>query len=1843
MTLTSNDSDGAGPCTTVIDNVIITVKEAIQITTQPQNVGVCVTNPASLSVVGFGDDLTYQWYKGTAPGTVVSNSANISGANANTLTFNQATLSNGGTYYVVVSGDASCSAVTSDEITLNVNEDMYFTLQPISQTLCEGSDVTFSITATGGIASYQWRKNGVDIVGANSDSYTINGIATSDAGNYDIVLTGTGGTCPNAYSTVATLTVTQIPTASISYAGTPFCNSITTAQAVTLTGTNAYTGGTYSAPAGLSINASTGAITPSTSTAGTYTVTYTIPASGGCAAIPVTTSVTITALPTATISYSGTPFCKTISTAQAVTLSGTNAYTGGSYSAPAGLSINSTTGEITPSTSTAGTYIVTYTISASGGCAVIPVTTSVTITALPVATFNYGATAFCKSGTNPAPVFSGGGIAGTFSATLSGLSINASTGVIDLAASTAGTYAVTNSIAASGGCALVAHSETVTIDPVTVGGSITGHTTDKPSITSNILTACHLGAGVLNLTGNIGTIVRWEFTENGGATPWSPIGNTSNSYNFSGITQTTLYRAVIQSGVCGVAYSAVAFVNVIPPNIKPVLDIYSDLVCLGDATTVTAQSSFGTGQFITGGGFNTGQFDDKFNPDKWRLDDVTIGNGWTANGDNRVTNNWAGTNNHTFGTISYGSPDGKFAISSGNLLVNYYGGTRDNTTLETPRFNTFGLTTASLDFDMAYNLEVGDYAKVELSLDGGVTYNIVLFSITGKTDSGIFNPLQPNSFSLDNYIGQADLRVKFTFKGTTDNSSWAIDNIKFPDGPLDEVIEWTDEDTGAVIGNSETISFANLEAGIHKYGVTSLIDGCRSSGLLGTAIITITVVNADAGSGQTVAATNCGSDVSLSAFDNTSISGLESVTGKWTISSSPTGCNPGTFFPIDTDPNATFTGNIGDYVLTWTTTYGSFNCSDDVEVTLTDCSQINFDGVNDNITFKNNYNLTNPFSIEVWVKPEPDPTPASTIKTIFSKRDGNNLTANNGYDLRQTGNIISFNWNNGGTIVSPYAISENRWYHIAVTFGSGIYTMYIDGIEVVKSVNGQSAPGTNNLDCILGAMDQTGSPPNKPVNYFSGWMDELRIWNVALTPEQLHQMMNQEIINNGGLVRGLVVPIDVNPLSWITNLLGYYQMSSISCGYLNPTAGAVTGKLRNITSTQDQTAPIPYTSASDGNWNTMSTWIQPIVWNAPNSKGIDGTTDIDWNIVRTGHNVISNTQDITLLGLLVDANKVTITGAGAQDENNPGHGLWITHYLKLDGQIDLVGESQLVQKRYGVYDINSPYNFLTTQFSESIFDATSSGYIERDQQGKKNSFNYNYWSSPVTLQGAANNAPYKLPDVLRDGTVSSAFPHVPITFGDGAYFADGPVEIPIKITSRWIWTYRATIGADPWANYYQWVNVGYWGSIKVGDGYTMKGTGGSAPITAMQNYVFVGKPNSGDITTTQLNPNQTYLIGNPYPSALDANEFIKNNLKDCTGCTGSANVFDGALRFWDHFGLSNNHLLAQYEGGYATYNLSGGVPGASNVPLTSNTGIVGSKIPERYIPVGQGFFVEADNTTTPGNLNFKNTQRVFQREVVTKTNSGSLFMKTAVSKKSQTAETTVDNRPKIRLIFGSPLGYRRPLLVSMDENTSNQFDFGYDAPLNENNKEDMFWQLGSGKLVIQGVNNFDENQELPLGLKIAKTGLATIKIEEVKYIDENVTLHIKDKFTGKTHNISYKPFEIVLEPGTYLDRFALIFKYQKLVAEDLGTDILIVEPTVEDHNYHVFMNNTRAELQIKNNGTDEIRRIIVYNNIGQVMNTWNKDLNRRIISLPVKLATGVYVVQINTINGASINKRIIIE
>src|SRR6185436_4644142 len=93
----------------------------------------------------------------------------------------------------------------------------------------------------------------------NGASGQIN-LATSTAGTYTVTYSFTDGTCPN--TTTTSVTINALPTATISYSGSPFCATGT--ANVTQTGQG---GGTYSSTAGLVINSSTGQINLATSTA----------------------------------------------------------------------------------------------------------------------------------------------------------------------------------------------------------------------------------------------------------------------------------------------------------------------------------------------------------------------------------------------------------------------------------------------------------------------------------------------------------------------------------------------------------------------------------------------------------------------------------------------------------------------------------------------------------------------------------------------------------------------------------------------------------------------------------------------------------------------------------------------------------------------------------------------------------------------------------------------------------------------------------------------------------------------------------------------------------------------------------------------------------------------------------------------------------------------------------------------------------------------------------------------------------------------------------------------------------------------------------------------------------------------------------------------------------------------------------------------------------------------------------------------------------------------------------------------------------------------------------------
>jgi len=383
---------------------------------------------------------------GSTGGTFTSTAGLSLNASTGAVTLGTSTA---GTYTVTytIPASGSCSTfVTTASITITAAPAA--TISYTGTPYCQNAG-TATVTQTGTTGGTYSSTTGLSL-NASTGAVTL---GTSTPGTYTVTYTiAAAGGCP-VFTTTTTITVTATPNATISYTGSPYCQNAGTAT-VTQTGT---TGGTYTSTTGLSLNASTGAVTLGTSTPGTYTVTYTIAAAGGCAAFTTTTTITITATPNAAISYAGSPYCQSAGTAT-VTQTGT---TGGTYASTTGLSLNTTTGAVTLGTSTPGTYTVTYTIAAAGGCAAFTTTATITITATPNATISYTGTPYCQNA-GTANVTRTGTAGGTYTST-TGLSINASTGAVTLGTSTPGTYTVTYTIAAAGGCAAFTTTTTITI------------------------------------------------------------------------------------------------------------------------------------------------------------------------------------------------------------------------------------------------------------------------------------------------------------------------------------------------------------------------------------------------------------------------------------------------------------------------------------------------------------------------------------------------------------------------------------------------------------------------------------------------------------------------------------------------------------------------------------------------------------------------------------------------------------------------------------------------------------------------------------------------------------------------------------------------------------------------------------------------------------------------------------------------------------------------------------------------------------------------------------------------------------------------------------------------------------------------------------------------------------------------------------------------------------------------------------------------------------------------------------------------------------------------------------
>ncbi|MFK5958935.1 MAG: T9SS type A sorting domain-containing protein [Lutibacter sp.] len=518
-------------------------------------------------------------------------------------------------------------------------------------------------------------------------------------------------------------------------------------------------------------------------------------------------------------------------------------------------------------------------------------------------------------------------------------------------------------------------------------------------------------------------------------------------------------------------------------------------------------------------------------------------------------------------------------------------------------------------------------------------------------------------------------------------------------------------------------------------------------------------------------------------------------------------------------------------------------------------------------------------------------------------------------------------------------------------------------------------------------------------------------------------------------------------------------------------------------------------------------------------------------------------------------------------------GLFVENSITLtSGDLRLVGEAQLVQT--------------------NNIENSGTGKLLRDQQGISTTTAYNYWSSPVNNSGS-----FSLNGGLFDGTDSgiNSFSPQQVLFNSGAPYngvaatvdGGGNVTTPLAISTQWLYKNSAASG---------WVPINENTALAPGESFTMKGTG-----VTDQNYVFKGIPNNGNYSFS-IAFGQSIMLGNPYPSALDSEQFILDNLS----------VFD-SVEFWVDGG-SPSHYTADYLGGYAIRNLAGGTPPSV---ITSIDGLGGATgvVPERYIAVGQGFFVEATDVGT--SIVFNNGQRAFVTE-----NSGTSYFYKGVSSKNIEVKNS-----SIRIGYEDPEGFHRQLLLSFLPNSPANiyYNRGYDAIMSSPREDELFYIIEGDlekKYVIQGVGAFDKSLEFPLGLIIEEEGVHTIMIDAVENLNESV--YIKDIILDTIYNLSTSNFIPNLPAGEYLNRFKLVFKDK----EQIVSDAIEIDPNIK-----VFYNKNKSII-IKNQGELKLRNIFIFNMLGQKVARINSNsLNTTEISIPFDYKKGMYLVLIETEQG----------
>jgi hypothetical protein len=618
----------------------------------------------------------------------------------------------------------------------------------------------------------------------------------------------------------------------------------------------------------------------------------------------------------------------------------------------------------------------------------------------------------------------------------------------------------------------------------------------------------------------------------------------------------------------------------------------------------------------------------------------------------------------------------------------------------------------------------------------------------------------------------------------------------------------------------------------------------------------------------------------------------------------------------------------------------------------------------------------------------------------------------------------------------------------------------------------------------------------------------------------------------------------------IVNNDSYYQLTNLSAGtYTN---FSITTNCGNVTFP----GPIVLGDISQRTWlgTTSNDWNNPVNW----SNGLIPTAINCVVIPVTANNpVISGTNYNALAYSLTVINGASLTV-------QPGNNLIVTDVVTVNptGNLFVRNTANLIQ-------INNTVNI---------------GQITVDRIATIRNLDYVYWSSPV---------------------------------GNFSVAAVSPLTDLSKIY-KWIPTIVTNInGFGNWQNANEIMDLG--------KGYAVRSPSGFSATPAPFLTSFIGVANNGNISipisrgtydgapyvtgassTLGINQDDNWnLIGNPYPSSIDAIDFLTNNTN-----------IDGFVNIWSHNSLPSGVTTSPFYGTYAfnysatdyiTYNSTG----ASAGPYTYNGKIAS----------GQGFFVSMlhASSSVSENVSFNNALR---RDGLGNAYDNGQFYKTSSSV----------NNGRIWLdMFSADGSLNSRILVGYIDGATNAKDRMYDAFSNDKLDFNLYSLIGSEKMIIQGKTlPFDAMDKIYLGFKIAQAGNYSIGIGDIDGIFSNVdqNIYLEDLALGVIHDLRVNPYDFTEVAGINNNRFLLRF----------DADLLGVDEVIHDGNELFVYTSNGITLNSKKQA---IQSVVVYDVMGRVLGNY-KNLNQNeFVIKNIQKNNAALLLKITLSNGIVVDKKVI--